>query len=137
MGGLYASGRWHSRGRPIVYCSQNPATALLETLVHLEIDAEDRPERFQVLKIEAPDGISREMVRGEELPEDWASEPAVTRGVGDRWLAERRSALLEVPSVLVPETWNVVLNPAHPEMTQFKVVAVYHHAFDVRLCGEG
>ncbi len=133
IGGLYASGRWHTRGRPVVYCSQNPATALLETLVHLEIDAEDRPERFRVLKIEVPDEVSRETAEVSSLPEAWMADVIATRGVGDRWLRERRTALLEVPSVLVPETWNVLMNPLHAETAQLSVVAVYDQAFDVRL----
>ena len=133
IGGLYASGRWHSRGHPIVYCSRNPATALLEMLVHLEIDAEDRPEKFQVLKIEVPDAVSRETVEVGSLPEVWMTDLIATQGVGDGWLRERRSALLEVPSVLVPETWNVLVNPVHGDVSQLKIVAVYDHAFDVRL----
>ena len=133
MGGLYASGRWHSRGRPIVYCSRDPATALLETLVHLEIDAEDRPERFQVLKIEAADAVSYESLADGSLPTGWEADVAATQGVGDRWLLERRSALLEAPSVLVPESWNVLLNPLHPHAVQIKIVSVYKRAFDARL----
>lgn len=132
-GGLYASGRWHSRGRPIVYCSRDPATALLESLVHLEIDAEDRPERFQVLKIEAADAVSRERLQDSSLPAGWEADIAATQGVGDRWLVERRSALLEAPSVLVPETWNVLLNPLHPDIAQIKIVRVYQRVFDARL----
>lgn len=133
IGGLYASGRWHTRGQPVVYCSMNPATALLETLVHLEIDAEDRPERFQVLKIKVPDAVSRETVEVSSLPESWMVDVIATQGVGDGWLRERRTALLEVPSVLVPETWNVLVNPVHGDMSQLTIVAVYDHAFDVRL----
>ena len=53
-GGTYVSGRWHTRRHPVIYCSEDPSTALLETLVHLEIDAEDRPGTFQVLKISLP-----------------------------------------------------------------------------------
>ena len=53
VGGTYVAGRWHTKGHPIVYCSEDPSTALLETLVHIEIDAEDRPQIFQVLKIQS------------------------------------------------------------------------------------
>lgn len=133
IGGLYVSGRWHTKGHPVVYCAPNPATALLETLAHLEIDAEDRPERFQVLRIEGPETLSRERLAPSELAENWAEDLLVTQEYGDRWLRENRALLLEVPSVLVPETWNVLVNPLHPEMNQLQITKTYQHPFDTRL----
>jgi RES domain-containing protein len=133
VGGLYVSGRWHTKGHPIIYCALNPATALLETLVHIEIDSEDRPERFQVLRIEGPDPLSMEKVEAGSLPENWADELGITQTIGDHWLGEGRSLLLQVPSVLVPETWNVLVNPQHAEANRLKIAATYGHAFDVRL----
>lgn len=129
-GGLPASGRWHTKGRPVVHCTFNPSTALLETLVHMEIDSEDRPERFQVLKIEGPDTVSQERI--EALPSDWADDLGVTQSLGDQWLSEERSLLLAVPSVLAPETWNVLMNPRHLEANQLKIALTFDHAFDVR-----
>ena len=131
-GGLYVSGRWHTKGHPVVYCTSNPSTALLEILVHMSIDSEDIPERFQVLKIEGPDTVSRDRLDGDELPPNWADDIAGTQSIGDRWLSEKRSLLLEVPSVLVPETWNVLVNPQHPDFKLLKIVAVYDHPFDLR-----
>lgn len=131
-GGLIVSGRWHTQGHPIVYCAQNPSTALLEILVHMEIDSEDRPERFQILKIEGGDALSLDRIAAATLPPNWANDSSATQNIGDRWLAERRSLLLEVPSVLVPETWNVLVNPQHPEAFLLKITATYQHAFDAR-----
>jgi len=128
IGGLLASGRWHSRGRPILYCTENPSTSLLEILVHIEIDSEDRPERFQVLKIEGPDSLSVETVSLDPIP-----DMPETQAIGDEWLASGRSLLLRVPSVLVPETSNILVNPAHPEAARLRIAKVYHHAFDPRL----
>ena len=131
-GGLFVSGRWHTRGRLVVYCTLSPSTALLETLVHMEIDAEDRPERFQVLRIEGPDALSKEAVEVQSLPLNWAAEVLLTQGIGDLWLSQERSLLMEVPSALVPETWNVLLNPRHPEARLLKITKTYEHAFDAR-----
>ena len=133
LGGLYVSGRWHTKGHPVIYCADHPATALLETLVHLEIDAEDRPERFQVLRIEGPDTLSRERIHPNRLPKPRRNDLTVTQRVGDQWLTDIRSLLLEVPSVLVPETWNVLVNPRHREAALLKVAAVYEHVWDERL----
>jgi RES domain-containing protein len=133
VGGLYVSGRWHTKGHPVVYCTLNSATALLETLVHMEIDSEDRPERFQVLRIEGPDSLSAEKIALTSLPSNWAEDMSITQTLGDRWLTEGRSLLLQVPSVLVPETWNVLVNPKHAEARSLKIAAIYEHAFDSRL----
>ena len=133
VGGLYVSGRWHTKGHPVIYCTLNPATALLETLVHIEIDSEDRPERFQVLRIEGPDSLSFELIEASSLSPDWTEDISSTQTIGDRWLSEKRSLLLQVPSVLVPETWNVLVNPQHPEANLLKIAMTYEHAFDARL----
>jgi RES domain-containing protein len=133
VGGLYVSGRWHTKGHPVVYCTLNPATALLETLVHIEIDSEDRPERFQVLRIEGPESLSIEKVEADLLAPNWAEDMNATQAIGDRWLSEKRSLLLQVPSVLVPETWNVLVNPLHIEINLLKIIAMYEHPFDSRL----
>lgn len=133
VGGLYVSGRWHTKGHPVVYCTLNPATALLETLVHIEIDSEDRPERFQVLRIEGPESLSIEKVEADSLSPNWAEDMNATQAIGDSWLSERRSLLLQVPSVLVPETWNVLVNPLHVEFNLLKIIAMYEHPFDSRL----
>jgi RES domain-containing protein len=133
VGGLYVSGRWHTRGHPILDCTLHPATALLETLVHMGIDSEDRPERFQVLRIEGPDSLSIEKVEAGSLSPNWAVDMSITQSIGDRWLGGGCSLLLQVPSVLVPETWNVLVNPQHAEANRLKIAATYEHAFDVRL----
>lgn len=132
-GGLRVSQRWHTRGRPVVYCAPNPATALLEVLVHLEIDVDDLPTQYRFLKIEAPDTITIEHVERTALPSDWLENSLATRRIGDTWLQSRRTALLEVPCVLVPETFNLLLNPLHPDATQVRIVEVIEYPLDTRL----
>ncbi len=131
-GGLYVSGRWHTKGHPVVYFSEDPSTALLETLVHIEIDSEDRPETFQVLKIESSEQVSIEQVDIAKLGAEWREDLARTRSAGDEWLQSARSLLLEVPSVLVPERRNYLINPMHPEMKSLRITARYSHPFDQR-----
>lgn len=132
-GGLYVSGRWHTRGRPVVYCTWHPSTALLETLVHLEIDAEDRPNHFQLLRIESPQALSLERLEESALPAGWRTNLAATQQLGDEWLISRRTLLLEVPSALLPETWNLVLNPLHPQASQLRITRIYYEPYDPRL----
>jgi RES domain-containing protein len=132
-GGLRAEGRWHNKGRRIVYCATDPAAALLEVLVHSAIDVEDMPIAFRYLEIHVPDSLIAEEVDAQRLGRAWRTNPAVTRDVGDRWLLAGRTPLLRVPSVLAPATWNTLLNPAHPQSGQVRIVRALKHAIDPRL----
>jgi RES domain-containing protein len=132
-GGLRASGRWHTRGRRVVYCAPNPAAALLEVLTHAEIDLEDIPVTFRYIEIEAPDSTSAGAADIGTLGPEWKNDLAATRRLGDQWLRSGRSALLRVPSVVVPETWNVLINPLHPDSASIRFVRVHNQAVDARL----
>ena len=134
-GGLYAAGRWHSKRARIVYCAPNPATALLEMLVHAEIEVEDFPDTFRLLKIEIPDAVSREELDESGLSSRWQAAAEHTRGIGDRWLAGKRSLLLRVPSAVVPETQNILVNPQHPEAKRVKLIGSGEYHLDQRLLG--
>lgn len=130
---MRVSGRWHTRGRRVVYCSESPSAALLEILVHFEIDVRDLPARYRLLKLHAPDDLVVEDVAAADLPADWLERTDLTRGTGDRWLQAGRSPLLRVPSAVVPETFNVLLNPGHEHAVQVSVVKMSEHAIDPRL----
>jgi RES domain-containing protein len=132
-GALRAPGRWHTRGRRVVYCAQNPAAALLEILVHFEIDIQDLPVRYRLLKIEAPDDVQIESMSVDRLPSDWPERTDVTRALGDSWLRKGSSPLLSVPSAIVPETFNMLLNPDHRDARRIVIVGAGDHAIDPRL----
>jgi RES domain-containing protein len=132
-GGLRASGRWHTRGRRIVYCAESPAAALLEILVHFEIEVRDLPARYRLLRIDVPDDVPIERVAPAALPQDWVGNTAATRAIGDAWLEREARALIRVPSAIVPETFNVLMNPAHPDAARVVVTHVAEHVIDPRL----
>ena len=132
-GGLSAPGRWHTVGQRIVYCAPNPATALLEVLVHAKIDMEDMPVNFRYLEIDAPDTLATEDLATSGLSESWRTDLAATRRAGDDWLQSGRTALLRVPSVIVPATWNILINPRHSESGQIRTIRHHSHAIDLRL----
>jgi RES domain-containing protein len=132
-GALRTSGRWHTRGKRVVYCAQNPAAALLEILVHFEIEIRDLPARYRLLKIEVPDDVRIERVTFGELPGDWSERTDVTRAIGDAWLARGSTALLSVPSAIVPETFNVLLNPAQQDADRIVIAQTTEQALDLRL----
>jgi RES domain-containing protein len=132
-GGLHASGRWHTRGRRVVYLADHPASALLEVMVHLEIDPEDLPSHYQLLGIDVPDGMRVMALADHELPEGWRTEVAPIRARGDEWLRAGATALLQVPSVIVPAAANYLLNPAHPDAARISIASGLRAPFDPRL----
>lgn len=136
IGGLRAGQRWHTRGRPVIYCAPSPAAAILETLAHFEIDSiGDLPSSYQLLEVELPDTLSRTRVDLKDLPANWM-EPgqlAKTRKKGDEWLAQARHPALDVPSAVAPETWNTLLNPVLLPGTGTRIVGAVEHPFDPRL----
>jgi RES domain-containing protein len=134
-GGLYASGRWHSRGRRVVYLADHPASALVEIMVHLEIDAEDLPTHYQLLGVEVPNDVNVTPLAENELPDGWRQQSALTRALGDEWLRAGATAVLRVPSAIVPEAANYLLNPAHPDAERIGIESAMRAAFDPRLMG--
>jgi RES domain-containing protein len=132
-GGLTSPGRWHSRKKEVVYLAESPPAALLERLVHLEIDPDDLPRTYQLLAVEIPDGTAFEAVNEDELPADWRSNDASTWAIGDRWLEAVRTSLLRVPSAITPHTSNWLLNPKHHDGANARIVEVMHAPFDQRL----
>lgn len=132
-GGLKASGRWHNRGIPIIYLSESPALALLEVLVHFELNIDELPTTYQLLEVEytQPKGLSR--LHKSVLTEGWQHDLEFTRAIGDEWLTGASSVLLRVPSVVVPKSFNYLLNPRHPESPNVKILSAINYPFDERL----
>jgi len=133
IGALMVSGRWHRRGRPILYTASSAALAALEVLVHVE--PLQAPDDLRLLGLELPDELTIEQLAPELFPEDWRSVPAPesTQSIGNAWLERRSSVALRVPSVVVPMDSNVLLNPRHPDMTRVRISSNEAFRFDSRL----
>lgn len=102
-------GYWAYRAR---LSAASPSGAMLEVLVYLEIDPEECPATMQLLRIEMPESASQAQMP--TLPVGWSADPELTRGIGNQFLDEC-SALLPVPSAIIPSTVNYLFNPRHPE----------------------
>lgn len=134
IGGLKASARWHTRGHRIVYLSSTPASALLEILVHLEIEEDHLPRSYKLLEIQVPDDVGIERVEDwTKLPKSWPKKLSLTRAFGNQWLDRNSSALLEVPSALVPHTSNFLLNPLHKDAARILIASISRQGLDRRL----
>ena len=110
-------GRWNSPGRSVIYAAETYAGAILELLVHANLNR--LPHTQAVLAIEIPDDLAIEDLAAADLPGWNAPDQAVSRAFGDRWLAEARTAVLVVPSLVTQgREDNILLNPAHPEFAR-------------------
>ncbi len=125
-------GRWNSRGVPLIYTAGSMALASIEMVVNLP--SPKLLEDFVRIPVRFKSALVEELILT-ELPPDWQSRPITpnTRAIGDRWVKEQRSVVLKVPSVVVPEEFNFLLNPMHPDFKKIEIgkPAVYH--FDPRL----
>jgi transposase len=120
---LLASARWHTRGREILYCAPNPATSVLKILVQAQVREHASLSWHRFIKLDIPDEISCDSVDESQLPTDWSRRVSVTRAWGDRWLRERHAAVLTVRSALVPDGYNLIINPRHAGATRIKLFA--------------
>ncbi len=135
-GGLRLSGRWHTAGHPIVYLAESAPGAILEVLVHL-LENGAIPPDYKLLRIQVSDAAGNtglmESLRPEQLPANWRDDFTVTQRIGNQWLADGRSALLRIPSAIAPATFNVLLNPTHPEATRVQTTETLPFTWDARL----
>ena len=107
-------------------------TAIVETIVHLEIEREDTPDFYTLLKISVPDGFRAQRL-DPPTGGEWKHDRNSTRRMGDAWLTSLESALARVPSATAPHTWNYLLNPEHPNAKQVQISEVIPERFDIRL----
>ena len=131
-GGTFASGRWHTRGLPVVYFGASAAIVVLERLAHTDPDL--LPKDLRLAHFEFPEAISGTKVEAlAPLPTDWFQDEQATRRIGGQWWRERSSCLLVVPSAILPEESNLVLNPQHPDATSLRLISERPFTFDPRL----
>lgn len=132
-GGLKASGRWHNRGIPIVYLSESPALAMLEVLVHFELDLSEIPASYQLLEVGYNQRTGMSHLHKNSLPDGWQDDLELTRAIGDEWLISSNSLLLRVPSAVVPHSYNYLFNPRHTAAGDAEIINAKKHPFDTRL----
>lgn len=128
-------GRWNEKGAPCVYASETRALACLETVVHL--NAGGLPLNRYLVAVTIPDNVwaNAQMETQATLPVGWDAEPAGRASIafGTSWIRSAKSAVLVVPSVIVPEERNVLLNPLHPDTALITAAKVRTWVYDPRL----
>jgi RES domain-containing protein len=130
--------RWNNPGYPLVYTAGSISLAVLEILVN------DRETRFAALQnayrmvpAEIPDHLI-EIIPEHQMPEGWNALPAgpASKKIGDAWFGEARSAVLQVPSAVIPEENNYLINPNHPDFEKIRIGQPRALRIDPRL-GQG
>jgi RES domain-containing protein len=131
QGAAKFGGRWNSRGVAIVYTSATRSLAALEMLVHLNL-----PEffRYRIIRLEFSEALVDRMAVV-KLPRNWREEPPppTCQRIGDLWVKQARSAVLALPSVIIPEEINYMLNPAHRDFKKINIGKPADFRFDARL----
>jgi RES domain-containing protein len=134
-GGEIAGGRWSRKGRPIVYSAGSISLAALETMAHL--DSKGLPLNRYLVEITIPDAVWKKKIvfSHDQIPVGWDALPTgkVSLDFGDAWLAGGRSALALVPSVIVTEEFNVLINPRHPGAAQIAAKKLRKWLYDSRI----
>lgn len=126
--------RWNSLNTKMVYTAESRALAILEVSVHLDLNEDLPTDRFCV-EIFIPDEIFIYEVNENDLPSDWNAKPptTTTQIIGDDFVFSNEAAVLKVPSSIVPQEFNYLINPNHADFKKIKVVKAYKMSFDSRL----
>jgi RES domain-containing protein len=133
LGGLHAHGRWTYRGQLVVYTSQSIALAVLEYTVNYR--RRGWVPASVLGRAVVPDDVPIDAVRMQDLPRGWADPdpPSTLREIGHAWLQRGATVVLKVPSAIVTEEWNYLLNPQHPDFKKLTIGKHVRYAFDRRL----
>jgi RES domain-containing protein len=128
-------GRWNPIGLQALYTSEHLSLSVLEVYVHLPPEMRDVLPVLTAVQISIPDMARSARVTRERLTQLLASaDPlAACQAIGEAWISRGHDLMLQVPSVLVPEETNLILNPAHPRMREVKIVSTRPFRFDPRL----
>lgn len=132
-GAKTAGGRWNLIGTPALYTGTTVEICALEALVHLSAV---NPKGYVLVSVQIPTGKGMVYTPKEtSLPHNWNALPVgeLSQKFGNHWLSSNRSLAMVVPSAVIPEARNVIINPAHPEVKKIKLEVIRDFAFDIRL----
>ena len=126
-------GRWSHSGVRVVYASESLSLAALEYFVNLDTDL--APDDLVSVRAEIPGGLERATVEGGDLPRNWRTCPApeTLQDLGTEWIRRGETLVLSVPSAIVPEERNYLLNPGHPEFSDIRIGRPRPFYFDPRM----
>lgn len=124
-------GRWNPKGIAMIYTASSRALATIEVLVHVPMDL--IPKNLSLATIEISDLEVPEDIK--KLPARWRDYPGSSKlkEMGKEWILSNRTLLLRVPSAVVKNEYNMLINPNHPNIRRVKIVDIQRYFFDERL----
>jgi RES domain-containing protein len=130
-GARRAGGRWNRKGTAVLYCGATASLCALELLAHSAM----LPTDMIVVQARVPRRLSMQTVEESDLPANWSSPipSKKTQDLGTDWVRSRATAVLSVPSVIIPSERNYLLNPAHPDFARIRFFLPQPFRFDRRL----
>ncbi len=132
-GAAIKGARWNSIGVELIYTASNRSLAMAEVAVHLT--QATVPSDYMMLTIYLPDDISLQKLAEADLPIDWKSfpHPVSTQTIGDKFIADNKYCVLQIPSAVTRGDFNLLINPHHSEFPRIKILEVEKFQFDERI----
>jgi len=133
---LVASGRaarWNPNETEVIYTASSRSLACLENVVHRSQLGLN--QLFSIMIIEVPDSVKKQIVKLDDLPADWRefAQMPLTQSIGEEWLNKAQTAILQVPSSIIEEEVNYLINPQHPDFKKIKLSKTDRFLFDLRI----
>jgi RES domain-containing protein len=130
-GSLINGGRWNNPGTACIYASENRALPVLE--IYANVLNEDLPEDLVIITFNIPD--DEKIFSPADMPENWRDPVvhAATKNLGTAILKKAEYLLIKIPSVIIPQEFNYIINPVHPGMKKVTIANISGFSFDVRL----
>jgi RES domain-containing protein len=124
-------GRWNRKGTSCLYTSSSRSLAILEFSVNVSLD--EIPRSLSIVTLKLPDQFLE--VAMKDLPGNWKDVPAPgsTRDLGTRLLQEGRHLIIRLPSAVIPQEFNYIVNPAHQDLKLCRILSIDDFVYDVRI----
>lgn len=131
---LMSGFRWNSLNTRLVYTAESRALATLEVAVHLDI-SEDLPNDRYLIEIDIPNSVKIIELPLSKLPKGWDAKPPNehSQEIGDAFVVNMKAAVLKVPSSIIHQEFNYLINPLHPEAKKIKIISKKKFSFDKRI----
>jgi RES domain-containing protein len=132
-GAEISGGRWNGKGAAALYTSSSRALCAIEVVVH--VPAGIIPQDYYLVTIEFPDSAPIDTVGLKDLPANWNNNPISisTQHIGNAFIPDRKALVLKVPSSIIKDEWNYIINPMHKNFKQVKIINIEPFTFDTRL----
>lgn len=132
-GAAMKGARWNSTGVELIYAASNRSLAMAEVAVHLTLAT--IPIDYVMITIDIPDDISVTKIDEANLPVEWNTFPhsASTQAIGDKFVADNKFCVLQIPSAVTRGDYNLLINPHHADMKKIRVIRIEKFPFDRRI----